>query len=90
MEVIRTVGKNNYKLKLSATDNVDVAYYEIYVDGSYYGTTGEEWTPPNNFSSCNTTFRAVDLAGNKGAFSSGQHIHMDTEAPSKTTVSLNG
>ena len=82
--------KNNYKLKLSATDNVDVAYYEIYVDGSYYGTTGEEWTPPNNFSSCNTTFRAVDLAGNKGAFSSGQHIHMDTEAPSKTTVSLNG
>ena len=82
--------KNNYKLKLDATDNVDVAYYEVYVDGNYYGTTGPEWTPPNNFSSCNTTFRAVDLAGNKGAFSDSQHIHMDTESPTKTTVSLNG
>ena len=82
--------KNNYKLKLSATDNIEVAYYEIYIDGNYYGTTDSEWTPPNNFSSCNTTFRAVDLAGNKGAFSDSQHIHMDTENPSKTTVSLNG
>ena len=82
--------KNNYKLKLSATDNVDVAYYEIYIDGSYYGTTGEEWTPPNNFSSCKVTFRAVDLAGNKGAFSDSHHIHMDTESPTKTSVNLNG
>ena len=82
--------KNNYKLKLSATDNIEVAYYEIYIDGNYYGTTGPEWTPPNNFSSCNTSFRAVDLAGNKGAFSDSQHIHMDTEAPSVPSVTYNG
>ena len=82
--------KNNYKLKLNATDNIQVAYYEIYVDGTYYGTTDSEWTPPNNFSNCNTTFRAVDLAGNKGAFSDSHHIHMDTEKPGKTTVNLNG
>ena len=82
--------KNNYKLKLSATDNIEVAYYEIYVDGNYYGTTGEEWTPPNNFSSCNVTFRAIDLAGNKGAFSDSQHIHMDTEAPSIPNIKYNG
>ena len=82
--------KNNYKLKLSATDNVEVAYYEIYIDGSYYGTTDSEWTPPNNFNNCQTTFRAVDLAGNKGPFSDGQHIHMDTEAPSVPNVKYNG
>ena len=77
--------KNNYKLKLNATDNIEVAYYEIYIDGNYYGTTGSEWTPPNNFSNCTTTFRAVDLAGNKGAFSDGHHIHMDTEIPTRTS-----
>ena len=82
--------KNNYKLKLNATDNVEVAYYEIYIDGSYYGTTDSEWTPPNNFNNCQTTFRAVDLAGNKGSFSDGQHIHMDTEAPSVPNVKYNG
>ena len=82
--------KNNYKLKLSATDDIEIAYYEIYIDGNYYGTTGPEWTPPNNFSSCKTTFRAVDLAGNKGAFSDSQHIHMDTEAPSVPSVKYNG
>ena len=82
--------KNNYKLKLSATDDIEIAYYEIYIDGNYYGTTGPEWTPPNNFSSCKTTFRAVDLAGNKGAFSDSQHIHMDTESPSVPSVKYNG
>lgn len=82
--------KNDYLLKLSATDDVEIAYYEIYIDGNYYGTTGSEWTPPNEFSSCKTTFRAVDLAGNKGAFSDSQHIHMDTEAPSIPSVTYNG
>ena len=82
--------KNNYKLKLSATDDIEIAYYEIYIDGNYYGTTDSEWTPPNNFSSCKTTFRAVDLAGNKGAFSDSQHIHMDTESPSVPSVKYNG
>lgn len=73
--------KNDYKLKLSSSDDADIAYYEIYIDGVFYETTDAEWVPPNNFSSCNTTFRAVDLAGNKGDFSDSQHIHMDTEKP---------
>lgn len=85
-----TKWQNNIKIKLSATDNQEIKHYEIYKDGTYYGTTGENWTPPNNFSSNNVTFRAVDTAGNKGDFSDSQKIHMDTENPSKTEVDLHG
>ncbi len=73
--------QNNIRIKLSANDNRGIRYYEIYKDGLYYGTTGEVWVPPNNFSSENVTFRAVDIVGNKGDFSVPQKIHMNTEQP---------
>lgn len=82
--------QNRIQLKLTATDNVAIRYYEIYKDGAYYATTGDTWTPPNNFSSNNVTFRAVDVAGNKGPFSDSQRIHMDIEPPTKPTINLNG
>ena len=44
--------------------------------------------PANGVHSHNVRFRAVDIAGNRGEWSDTQDIHMDTEAPSKATVSL--
>ena len=82
--------QNEISVQLNATDNVGIKYYEIYKDGSFYGTTGESWSPPNNFSSDDVTFRAIDLSGNKGEFSEIQKIHMDTENPDAPTVNLNG
>lgn len=82
--------QNNIQISLHATDDIGIRHYEIYKDGIYYGTTGETWTPPNNFASSNVTFRAVDLAGNKGEFSDGKKVYMDTEPPSITSVNLNG
>ncbi len=79
--------QNKIQVKLSATDNIQVKHYEIYKDGTYYGTTSDTWTPPNNFSSNNVTFRAVDVAGNKGDFSDSQKMHMDTEKPVHTSWS---
>lgn len=84
--------QNNIKIKLSATDDIEIGSFEIYKDGSHYKTIGADgnFTPPNNFSSDNVVFRAVDTSGNKGAFSNIQKLHMDTENPSKTIVNLNG
>lgn len=82
--------KNNYKLQLSATDDIEVAYYEVdwNNDGTVDETTNNIYIPKHGFSYCEVRFRAVDIAGNRGAWSDTQDIHMDTEAPSKTTVSL--
>lgn len=82
--------KNNYKLKLSATDNIGVSYYEVdwNNDGVVDQTTSDIYIPVNNFSYCNVRFRAVDFGGNRGEWSDTQDIHMDTENPSKTTVDL--
>ncbi|MBE6147336.1 MAG: type II secretion system protein, partial [Firmicutes bacterium] len=80
--------KNDYKIQLNATDDIEVAYYEIYKDGVFYGTTGNTWTPPTGYDSDKTTFVAVDIAGNKGPASDPQHIHMDTTKPSKPVVTL--
>jgi len=82
--------QNEISLQLSATDDIGIKYYEIYKDGFFYGTTGESWSPPNNFSSDNVTFRAIDLSGNKGEFSEKQKIHIDTENPDAPNVNLNG
>ena len=84
--------KNNYNLELSSTDNLTVAYYEVdwNNDGIVDETTDNTYVPTNGFNYCNVRFRAVDIAGNRGAWSDKQHIHMDTQAPSKTTVSLGG
>ena len=82
--------QNDISVQLSAKDDIGIRYYEVYKDGFFYGTTGESWIPPNNFSSDNVTFRAVDLAGNKGEFSEKQKIHRDTENPDVPTVNLNG
>ena len=84
--------KNNYKLKLEATDDIGVSYYEIdwNNDGVADTTTGEVFVPWDGFDNCNTRFRAVDVAGNKGEWSDTNHIHMDTTAPTKVSVNLNG
>lgn len=82
--------QSDISVQLHATDDIGIKYYEIYKDGFFYGTTGETWSPPNNFSSDNVTFRAVDLSGSKGEFSGKQKIHMDTEKPNIPNVNLNG
>ena len=75
--------QNNINITLSASDNVGIAHYEIdwTGDGNSNGTTGANFIPWNNFSSDNVRFRAVDHAGNRGAWSGSIHIHMDTQAP---------
>ena len=78
--------ENNINITLSSSDNIGIAYYEIdwIGDGNSNGTTGSNFIPWNNYSSCNTRFRAVDHAGNRGAWSGSIHIHMDTESPQHT------
>ena len=82
--------KNNYNLTLSSSDNIGVSYYQIDVDGN--GTAdsniNSNWIPENGFHSHNVRFRAVDHAGNVSAWTSNQHIHMDTTTP--TTPSITG
>lgn len=82
--------KNNYKLKLSAVEDTAIAYYEVDWDndGIADTTTSDTFIPWNTYSSCNTRFRAVDIAGNRGEWSDTNHIHMDTESPSGVTVDL--
>jgi len=94
--------KNNYKLQLEATDDVAIAYFEVDYDNNGISdntisgdiiTSSDNissivYIPPNNFNYHYVRFRAVDVAGNRGEWSSKQHIHMDTEVPSKATVSL--
>ena len=84
--------KNDYKLELIATDDVEVAYYEVdrNNDNIVDETTSSIYIPVNGFSYCKVRFRAVDVGGNRGEWSDTNDIHMDTEAPSKTTVNLNG
>ena len=75
--------QNNINITLSASDNVGIAHYEIdwNADGNADGTTAANFVPWNNFSSDNVRFRAVDHAGNRGAWSGSIHVHMDTQAP---------
>lgn len=84
--------QNNYKLQLESTDDIGVAYFEIdwNNDGIADTTTSSTFIPWDEFDKCNTRFRAVDIAGNKGEWSDENHIHMDTTAPEKTVVNLNG
>ena len=84
--------KNNYNLTLSSSDNVAIAYYEIDHDnnGTADQTTAANFVPGNGYSTCADRFRAVDHAGNRSGWTAAQHIHMDTQAPSKVTVNLNG
>ena len=85
--------KNNYNLTLSSSDSQSgVSYYEIdwSGDGNANTTTGWNFIPWNGWHACNTRFRAVDAVGNKGAWTEGQHIHMDTQAPTQVTMNLNG
>jgi len=53
-------------------------------------TGGSSFIPGNGHSSCTNRFRAVDYAGNRGPWTEYHHIHMDTEAPSKTAINLGG
>lgn len=82
--------QNNINITLSATDNIGVETYEIdwNGDGTVDTTTVANFIPWNNYSSSSTRFRAVDYAGNKGAWSIPVAIHMDTENPSKTTTTF--
>lgn len=82
--------KNNYKLQLNAIEDIAIAYYEIDRDndGIADATTDSIFVPDNGFDYCQTRFRAVDIAGNRGEWSDTNHIHMDTEAPSIVTVDL--
>ncbi len=86
--------KNNYNITLSATDyGSGLAKYQV--DWNSDGVVDQEiasnnFVPPNGYSSCKIRFRAVDNAGNVGEWTSEQHIHMDTQAPSKTSINLNG
>ena len=75
--------KNNYNLTLSSSDNVGIAYYEIdwTGDGNANTTTSSNFVPWSGYTSCNNRFRAVDHAGNRGPWTSSQHIHQDTTAP---------
>ena len=84
--------KNNYKLELKATDDIEVAYYEVDWDNDNVvdETTDSIYVPIHGFSYCKVRFRAVDIAGNRGPWSDTQEIHMDTESPSQTEVNLNG
>ena len=85
--------KNNYNLTLSSSDSQSgVSYYEIDTngDGNADGTTGSNFIPGNGWSSCAARFRAVDNAGNRGAWTEGQHIHMDTQAPNTPSITYNG
>lgn len=90
--------KNDYKIALIATDDIDVASFDVdynndgIFDQKIYANTSGAFifVPTNGFSSCNVRFRAEDIAGNKGPWTSTQHIHMDTENPSATSVNLNG
>ena len=84
--------KNNYNLSLSASDNVGIAYYEIdWTGDGKVDTTikSSNFIPWNGYSSCNTRFKAVDYAGNRGEWSDSQHIHMDTEQPGTVNVAYN-
>ena len=79
--------ENNINITLSSSDNLTgIAYYEIdwNGDGNANTTTGENFIPWNNWSSCNTRFRAVDGVGNRSAWTSSIHVHMDTQAPTHT------
>lgn len=83
--------KNDYDIRLSATDSHSgMAYYEVDVneDGQSDFTSDGHFVPENGFSSHNVSFRAVDQAGNRGPWSSGVHIHQDTEKPVMTEVRL--
>ena len=82
--------KNNYNLTLSSNASSGIAYYEIDVDnnGTSDGTTGSNFIPNTGWSTCNARFRAVSNTGRRSDWTSTQHIHMDTTAPSKTTVGL--
>lgn len=89
--------RNDHKIKLTATDDVAIAYFEVQteygnVSNVYYDKTegGFIFVPNNNFSSDNVKFRAVDVAGNKGEYSSVQKIHMDTQSPVDLVVNTNG
>ena len=83
--------QNNINITLSASDNVGIAHYEIdwTGDGNANSTTGANFIPWNGFSSDNVRFRAVDHAGNRGAWSGSIHIHMDTQAPNVPGVHYN-
>ena len=81
--------KNNYKIQLSTTDNIAVAYYEIDTDGNGTAdrtTIDGSFIPEHGYNSHNTRFRAVDSAGNKSAWTGEHHIHMDTVKPTKPTL----
>ena len=80
------VWQNNINISLSASDNTGIAYYEIDYnsDGVADTTTGANFVPGSGWSSCDNKFRAVDHAGNRGAWSSSVHIHQDTTNPTHT------
>ena len=89
--------KNNYKIKLESSDSlsgIDRFLSDGNSDGSSEFDIGRTtsttaiWTPWNGFSSCNQKYAVIDIAGNVSGWTGGQHIHMDTEKPSKTSVGL--
>ncbi len=78
--------RNDISINLSSSDNVGIAYYQVdwNNDGSPDANIGANFVPWNGYSSHDNRFRAVDNAGNVSDWSSSVHIHMDTEAPTKT------
>ena len=80
--------KNNYNLTLNSSDSLSgIAKYQFDVDmnGTVdYETTNPNFVPWNGYSTCGDRFRAVDNAGNVSEWTSGHHIHMDTEKPVHT------
>ena len=84
--------KNNYNITLSSTDaNSGISGYQVddNGDGVADRTTGANFIPPNGYNTHNARFRAVDGAGNVSGWTAEQHIHMDTQAPTKPTITYN-
>ena len=85
--------ENNINITLSSADaQLSISYYEIdwNGDGVADTTCNSNFIPWNGYSSCNNRFRAVDSLGNRGEWSDSVHIHMDTQAPTKPSINLNG
>ena len=72
----------------SASDNVGIAYYQYTHDGSSVATFPNPWTI-NWDGQWNFYVRAVDYAGNAGAWSNVYTIRRDATAPSTPSILIN-
>ena len=77
--------QKNIDLKWTAsTDNIGVAFYEIFCNEVYHAlseTNSIKLENPKKNTELNFKVRAVDYSGNKSEFSNIRTIFLDTEAP---------